>query len=195
MSLVADYGSSDSEGSDVEAAPVMTNKKLGLSLPPPKNMPGKSKLGLPAPKNKSVVYADLPARHDEDDDEEEARERKAKRSKLNSSGSFGLADLLPAPKNTSKAPVTQKATDAAFMPLSLARKLKKGKEKAAENGADQEEKKEDEEKWEKEQEQQEEVLPKQHTGSFFRIGIVYRFEEKEMRRDRTMIRINSVLYR
>ncbi|KAI9475979.1 MAG: hypothetical protein EXX96DRAFT_575315 [Benjaminiella poitrasii] len=163
MSLVPNYGSSsESEDSDTESKPQQVKRSLSSLLPQPKK----------------TVYIDLPKINDDEPDEVE---RNPKRNK--SSTGLGLADLLPAPKNTPKSvPVSKTTTDKAFIPHSLAKKLKgKGKAISEEQSTKEEEKSVEQEKQYKTEEvKDEEVIeekstekietPKQYTGPFFRLG-------------------------
>ncbi|KAI9022164.1 mitotic checkpoint regulator, MAD2B-interacting-domain-containing protein [Phycomyces nitens] len=183
MSLVADYGSSDSEESDVETTvvPKKTSSFASL-LPLPKKKPTTSSFAslLPDPKQtaaeKPVFYVEVPVNKKDLEEDEESNKRS---KRLKTSGTVDFADLLPAPKNTalfkSIVPVTKKTTDASLMPLALARKQKAAQEKAAKEKAAKE--KADAERLLKsipkvnaapdEEEEEEEI---KHTGSFFPLG-------------------------
>ncbi|KAL0083103.1 mitotic checkpoint regulator, MAD2B-interacting-domain-containing protein [Phycomyces blakesleeanus] len=185
MSLVADYGSSDSEDSDVETTLVPKKPSSFASLLPlPKKKATTTPTSsfaslLPAPKQatpeKPVFYVEVPSKHKDLEEDEESTKRSKKLK--SSSGATDFADLLPAPRNTSLhksiVPVTKKTTDASLMPLALARKQKAAREK-----------KEAQEKAEAEKllksipkvnsapehEEDEDDTAVEHTGSFFPLG-------------------------
>ncbi|KAI9312438.1 hypothetical protein BX666DRAFT_1987433 [Dichotomocladium elegans] len=113
MALV-NYGSSDSESSDIESkapsprlAKTSTQKNSGgLSfaslLPPPKNdaaaSASKIKTTSRSTPSKSVIFVDLPKAHESESDDDDEDKKLSKRQKTSTSGSLDLADLLPAPK-------------------------------------------------------------------------------------------------
>jgi hypothetical protein len=164
MSLVPNYSSSESEGSDTEQPTVQIIKKRGLSSL------------LPPPKKTKTIHIEAPKFEDDEEDQPS--------KSIKTSVGLGLADLLPAPKNyKGPAPVTKTTT--AFMPHALAKKLKgKGKaEDTAPEAKQETDNKEDYivEKEEEEEEIEEEVItktPKKYTGSFFHLG------NKEYKADR-----------
>lgn len=154
MSLVAYGSSSESEDSDHETPVQQSKRSLSSMLPKPKK----------------TVYVDLPK---VDDDEEEV-ERQPKRTKI--SAGLGLADLLPAPKNTrNSAPVLATTTTRAFVPHSLSKKMK-GKEKATNDSVEPPQDEEEDEDKPEEEEKEDKTKPVEHVGSFFRIGKELRSE-------------------
>lgn len=182
MSLVANYGSSDSETSDVESpAPSSSIAKsksgLGSLLPPPKTANKSST-------SKTVIHVDLP-KAGQSDDEEEQQAKRAKRQKVNTSGASDLASLLPAPKRggyslarTKPTPTKPTTSIADTLEQSLtARGEASSNAKKAEPIA---ERKQVEAPLESEDEQQEselmqgqeeeEQVPLDHSGPFFRLG-------------------------
>lgn len=139
MSLVPDYSSSDSE-SDNESINQVNKRSLSSILPKPK----KTKL----------IHVELPKLQDDEEDTPKP---------VKSLVGLGLADLLPAPKNSKQ---VNKSTTS-FMPHSLSRK---GKEKQI----DPVEKEQEQEQEEEEEEHEEETYtPNKYTGSFFHIGNNY----------------------
>lgn len=154
MSLVPNYSSSESEGSDNEQPIVQPTKKRGLASM------------LPPPKKTKTIHIEAPKFADDEEDQHS--------KPIKTSIGLGLADLLPAPKNY-KGPVPVTKTTTAFMPHALAKKMK-GKGRAEE--AVLEEKGEEVDNKEKEVEEQDEEeekelvtkAPKKYTGSFFHLG-------------------------
>ena len=159
MSLVGNYGSSDSESSDVESstAPTLPKKStgsgLGSLLPPPKNK-----------SSKSVVYVDLPKATQDSDDEEDEAEKRAKRQKVTSSSGRGkgLAALLPPPKRSyTFAKKANSGNSSAAPTPSVSSDLKPSAEEEAEEESVHEDQEPDTEELHTEE---------AFTGSFFRLG-------------------------
>lgn len=201
MSLVANYGSSDSETSDVESstpassiAKSTSKSALGSLLPPPKSA-NKTNTSKP------VIYVDLPKGGQSDDEEEQAAKR-AKRQKVNTSGASDLASLLPAPKRGGYTFSRNKPTSTATAKPSIADTLEqsltaRGDSSDAKKTEPIAEKKQAEAPLESEDEQQQEPelmqgqeqeededVPLDHSGPFFRLGKLKlsftTWEEKEM---------------
>ncbi|KAI7875327.1 hypothetical protein K492DRAFT_240338 [Lichtheimia hyalospora FSU 10163] len=186
MSLVANYGSSDSETSDVESttpSPSITKSTsksaLGSLLPPPKSA-NKSSTSKP------VIYVDLP-KGGESDDEKEQEAKRAKRQKISTSGASDLASLLPAPKRGYSLARNKKPMSTATGKPSIAEALEQSmtaQDETSSNAKKAEaiaEKKQVEAPLESEDEQQEsEVMQGQeeqeedvsldYSGPFFRLG-------------------------
>lgn len=203
MSLVANYGSSDSESSDVESstptpsiAKSTSKSALGSLLPPPKSA-NKSNTSKP------VIYVDLP-KGGQSDDEEEQQAKRAKRQKVNTSGASDLASLLPAPKRggytfSRNKPTTTTATSKPSIADTLEQSLtargenssnaKKAEPIAEKKQVEAPLEPEDEQQQEPEsmqgqEQEEEEDVPLDHSGPFFRLGKLKlsftTWEEKEM---------------
>ncbi|KAI8366896.1 hypothetical protein BD560DRAFT_490660 [Blakeslea trispora] len=156
MSLV-NYGSSDSESSEDES-----------------NTPQQLKRSFETQKKKTV-YVDLPV------PDEEEEEHRPKRTKISSG--LGLADLLPAPKNSHvRSAVTTTTNKESFIPHALTKR--KIKEKAKEEEPVELSEKDDqlleEEKQPLEEEEDEkQTKPSSYTGSFFKFGKSLKEDEPE----------------
>ncbi|KAG0173534.1 hypothetical protein DFQ28_002162 [Apophysomyces sp. BC1034] len=158
MSLVPNYGSSDSEDSDIETTATAQPKSVKTSfaslLPPPKKTTS----------SKPVIYVDLPSKHLNDDDDDS--EKRAKRPKLSSPFS-NLADLLPAPKNSGPTFLRQQTDPSPSVERS---KLKSVEVKKPEPVSIAPEDVPEEEEEEEEDKSQQEQLEIKHSGPFFRLG-------------------------
>lgn len=155
MSLVPNYSSSESDGSDTEQPVVQPIKKRGLASM------------LPPPKKTKTIHIEAPKFADDEEDQPT--------KPIKTSIGLGLADLLPAPKNY-KGLVTVTKTTTAFMPHALAKKMKgkgKAEEAVLEEKSEEVDNKEEEVEEEEEEEEEKEVVtkaPKKYTGSFFHLG-------------------------
>lgn len=185
MSLVANYGSSDSETSDVESpapsssiAKSTSKSALGSLLPPPKAANKSSS-------SKTVIHVDLP-KVGQSDDEEEQQAKRAKRQKVNTSGASDLASLLPAPKRggyslartkptptkptTSIADTLEQSLTARGEASSNAKKAEPIAEKKQVEAHLESEDEQQESELMQGQEEEEEEVPLDHSGPFFRLG-------------------------
>ncbi|KAI8379450.1 mitotic checkpoint regulator, MAD2B-interacting-domain-containing protein [Radiomyces spectabilis] len=126
MSLVPDYGSSDSEEESVvettnklPAKSSSVSSSLASLLPAPKKTTASSTSSSTATsttspsKSKPVFYVDVPKRlYDDDEDEEEKKNKKPKMARTTGD----LADLLPAPKHSANSFLAAAAAKKAATP-------------------------------------------------------------------------------